>query len=116
MPQTITAENINNFLDKDGYLNDISLWDYNIAEILAGLKNIKLSKDHYIILDTIRDFYLEYKTYPILRVFIKKLKLDKKLDESKCDSIYLNKILGETPIPMAGFLAGLPKSKKCIKF
>jgi len=116
MTQTITSENINQYLDKNGYLTDINLWNENIAKILAGMNNIELSDDHYIILNTIRNFYLEFKTYPILRVFIKKLKLDKKLDENKCNSLYLNQLLGETPIPTAGKLAGLPKSKKCIKF
>jgi len=116
MTQTITSENINQYLDKDGYLINIDLWNEDIAKILANINNIVLSDDCMIILSTIREFYLEFKTYPILRVFLKKLKLDKKLDDSKCNSLFLNQLLGETPVPTAGKLAGLPRSKKCIKF
>tara|TARA_R110002124_G_scaffold152394_1_gene319259 strand:- start:15359 stop:15709 length:351 start_codon:yes stop_codon:yes gene_type:complete len=116
MTQSITSENINQYLDQNGYLNNIDLWNIDIAKILAKLNNINLTNDHIIIINAIRNFYIEYNTYPILRVFIKKLKQDNLLEENKYNSIYLNKLFPETPIPLAGKLAGLPKSKKCIKF
>ena len=57
MTQTVTAENIKNYLDKNGYLIDLELWNLDIAKLIAEFNNIKLSDDHIIFINSMRKFY-----------------------------------------------------------
>lgn len=98
--------------DKHGYLTELSEWNLEIAEHIAGLEQIQMSDNHWEVVHFVRDFYQEYQTSPAIRLLVKAMK--KQLGEEKGNSIYLYKLFPKGPAKQATRIAGLPKPAKCI--
>lgn len=98
--------------DKQGYLLDINDWSIELAVVIAELDGIVLSKDHWQVVNFVRQFYLEYKTSPAIRALTKALKLE--YGEEKANSRYLYRLFPEGPAKQATKIAGLPKPARCI--
>lgn len=97
--------------DAEGYLLKLTDWNQQIANAIASKENITLTKEHWLIINILRDFYQEYHTSPTIRVLLKLLntKIDKKID-----SIYLHQLFPNGPAKQANKIAGLPKPIRCI--
>ncbi|NTS75243.1 TusE/DsrC/DsvC family sulfur relay protein [Catenovulum sp. SM1970] len=114
----MTAENTLNFegktvpLDKHGYLTNYMDWQPDMAPLLAESENIVLSEAHWEVINFVRNFYLEFKTSPAIRVLVKAIA--KQLGEDKGNSPYLYKLFPKGPAKQATKIAGLPKPAKCI--
>ncbi|NRD74143.1 TusE/DsrC/DsvC family sulfur relay protein [Shewanella sp. VB17] len=104
----------NNKIDTDhqGYLKNITDWNENIAQIIATKENIELTPAHWEVINFVRDFYLEFKTSPAIRVLVKAIGL--KLGGDKGNSKYLYTLFPVGPAKQATKIAGLPKPAKCI--
>ena len=98
--------------DKQGYLLDYTLWTKELAPIIAEQENIILSKQHWEVINFVRNFYLEYNTSPAIRMLVKAMA--KSLGEDKGNSIYLYKLFPKGPAKQATKIAGLPKPARCI--
>ncbi|WP_394191109.1 TusE/DsrC/DsvC family sulfur relay protein [Pseudoalteromonas atlantica] len=98
--------------DKQGYLLDHQLWTPELAPILAEQESIDLTKQHWEVINFVRDFYLEYNTSPAIRMLVKAMA--KALGEDKGNSIYLYKLFPKGPAKQATKIAGLPKPARCI--
>ncbi|QAX81799.1 TusE/DsrC/DsvC family sulfur relay protein [Candidatus Pseudomonas adelgestsugas] len=98
-------------LDKDGYLIDPNDWSNDIVNVLANAENLKLTADHWEIINLVRDFYVEYQLSPAMRPLIKYIAL--KIGHRKGNSLYLNKLFNGTPAKLAAKLAGLPRPTNC---
>ena len=112
MNQSLSFQGIEIELDKHGYLADYTQWQHELAPILAEQEKIELTPAHWEVIHFVRDFYLEFKTSPAIRILVKAIA--KKLGEDKGNSKYLYKLFPKGPAKQATKIAGLPKPAKCI--
>ncbi|WP_226476200.1 TusE/DsrC/DsvC family sulfur relay protein [Pseudomonas sp. MWU16-30323] len=99
-------------LDKDGYLVDLNAWSSDVANALATTEDLKLSPEHWEILELLRGFYSEFQLSPATRPLIKYTAL--KLGPEKGNSLHLNRLFKGTPAKLAAKLAGLPRPTNCL--
>ncbi|MCL1072980.1 TusE/DsrC/DsvC family sulfur relay protein [Shewanella dokdonensis] len=98
--------------DTQGYLLDVNDWEPALAPIIADGEQIVLTDAHWEVVNFVRDFYLEYKTSPAIRVLVKAI--GQKLGPDKGNSKYLYTLFPIGPAKQATKIAGLPKPAKCI--
>ncbi|MGL5398101.1 MAG: TusE/DsrC/DsvC family sulfur relay protein [Shewanella sp.] len=98
--------------DHQGYLKNIADWHPDMAPMLAQEENIELTSAHWEVINFVRDFYLEYKTSPAIRVLVKAI--GQTLGTEKGNSKYLYTLFPVGPAKQATKIAGLPKPAKCI--
>ena len=98
--------------DKHEYLLNIEDWSEDLASHIASLEGITLTDNHWEVVRFVRQFYLEYKTSPAIRMLVKAMA--KELGPDKGNSIYLYKLFPKGPAKQATRIAGLPKPAKCI--
>ncbi|GGI75848.1 sulfurtransferase [Shewanella hanedai] len=98
--------------DHQGYLKNVTDWNTDIAEIIAQKEQIALSPAHWEVINFVRDFYLEFKTSPAIRVLVKAIGI--KLGADKGNSKYLYTLFPIGPAKQATKIAGLPKPAKCL--
>lgn len=98
--------------DKQGYLLDHTLWDEDLAEVIAEHDDFVLTDLHWEVIRFVRQFYLTYNTSPAIRALTKAMKAE--FGEEKASSRYLYKLFPEGPAKQATKYAGLPKPARCI--
>jgi len=98
--------------DKHEYLLNVAEWNEELAEHIASLEGIAMTENHWEVVRFVRNFYLEYKTSPAIRMLVKAMA--KELGADKGNSIYLYKLFPKGPAKQATRIAGLPKPAKCI--
>ncbi|QDF75289.1 MULTISPECIES: TusE/DsrC/DsvC family sulfur relay protein [Shewanella] len=98
--------------DPQGYLKNVSDWDESLAEIIAAEEGITLTPAHWEVVHFVRDFYMEFKTSPAIRVLVKAI--GQRLGPEKGNSKYLYTLFPIGPAKQATKIAGLPKPAKCI--
>lgn len=98
--------------DKQGYLLDFTLWQEDMAQVLADSDEIVLTENHWEIIRFVRSFYLTYQTSPAIRALTKAMKAE--FGEDKANSRYLYRLFPEGPAKQATKYAGLPKPARCI--
>lgn len=60
-------------LDDEGYLVDAQKWTKEVAEILAREEMPNgLSEDHWRVITFLRDYFLEYKSVPPIRMLARR--------------------------------------------
>jgi tRNA 2-thiouridine synthesizing protein E len=98
--------------DHQGYLNNVNDWQESMAVVIAATENIELTEQHWEVIHFVRDFYLEYKTSPAIRVLVKAI--GQRLGADKGNSKYLYTLFPMGPAKQATKIAGLPKPAKCL--
>ncbi|WP_194089307.1 TusE/DsrC/DsvC family sulfur relay protein [Vibrio hibernica] len=98
--------------DTEGYLLDQTQWCKELVPLLAESENIELTDAHWEVILFVRNFYLEFKTSPAVRMLVKAM--EKAHGPEKGSSKYLFKLFKKGPAKQATKLAGLPKPAKCL--
>jgi tRNA 2-thiouridine synthesizing protein E len=98
--------------DEEGYLEDLSIWNKDIAAAMAAEEDVELSDDHWDIIDFLREYYEEYQIAPAVRVLTKAV--GKRLGKEKGNSKYLYGLFPYGPGKQACKYAGLPKPTGCV--
>jgi len=98
--------------DEEGYIIDISVWNTELAVLIAEGENIEMSDDAWEVVNFLRNYYEEYQIAPAVRVLTKAIK--KKLGADKGNSKYLYELFPYGPAKQACKIAGLPKPTGCI--
>lgn len=98
--------------DHQGYLKVVSDWSPELALIIAKEEEIDLTDAHWEVINFVRNFYLEFKTSPAIRVLVKAI--GQSLGADKGNSKYLYTLFPVGPAKQATKIAGLPKPAKCI--
>ncbi len=98
-------------LDHDGYLENLSDWNPEVAELLANQDGICLTDDHWEIIHILRDFYQSFEMAPSQRPFVKHIA--NTLGKEKGNSMYLMRLFPESPAKVAARIAGLPRPTNC---
>lgn len=94
---------------KEPYLET---WTEATAYAIAERESIQLTADHWLVITTLRTFYLDHGLLPPMRVLIKLL--SEKMPPEKNNSVYLQGLFPKGLMRQAGKIAGLPKSARCI--
>jgi tRNA 2-thiouridine synthesizing protein E len=98
--------------DEEGYITDISLWNPDLALLIAEGENIEMSDDAWEVVNFLRNYYEEYQIAPAVRVLTKAIK--KSLGPEKGTSKYLYELFPYGPAKQACKIAGLPKPTGCV--
>ncbi|MCF6299931.1 MAG: TusE/DsrC/DsvC family sulfur relay protein [Proteobacteria bacterium] len=98
-------------LDKYGHLQNARDWNKQLARTLADRDGIKLTTQHWHIIQSVRHIYGLTGDTPPMRLLIKLL--NEKLDEH-IDSRFLYRLFPDNPVRLASKYAGLPKPKHCM--
>lgn len=98
--------------DPQGYLKNFQQWQPELAEIIATREDIELTDAHWEVIHFVRNFYLEFKTSPAIRVLVKAI--GQAMGPDKGNSKYLYTLFPLGPAKQATKIAGLPKPAKCI--
>ncbi|NOZ77000.1 MAG: TusE/DsrC/DsvC family sulfur relay protein [Euryarchaeota archaeon] len=99
-------------LDEEGYLQDPSLWDEEVAKAFAAKDGIELTDEHWEIINFLREYYQEYQIAPMIRILVKEVK--KAMGPEKGNLKYVYKLFPEGPAKQACKYAGLPKPTGCV--
>ncbi|MCC4832834.1 TusE/DsrC/DsvC family sulfur relay protein [Shewanella sp. 1_MG-2023] len=99
-------------VDAKGYLKNYTDWSPEMAPTLAATEEIELTEQHWEVINFVRNFYLEFKTSPAIRVLVKAI--GQSLGADKGNSKYLYTLFPVGPAKQATKIAGLPKPAKCI--
>ncbi len=93
-------------VDEDGFLQDPSLWNEEVAKDFMATEGIgDLSQDHWKVIRYIRDYYLQFGIAPMVRKVCKQTGFSLK-------EIY--NLFPSGPAKGACKLAGLPKPTGCV--
>lgn len=98
--------------DPAGFLLDASDWTRDFAEQAAQREGLRLSPDHWQVIDFLRDYFQRYGLSPPMRVLVKAIA--PLLGEAKATSRRLYQLFPDGPAKQACKLAGLPKPDSCI--
>ena len=58
-------------LDEDGFLEDATLWDEEVAEKLAETEEVELTPEHWEVINYLRNYYAEFGVAPMVRKMLK---------------------------------------------
>lgn len=93
-------------LDEEGFLQDQSRWNEDVARALAITEAVEeLTEEHWTMINYIRDYYEEYEVAPMVRKLVKDTGFDR-------DKIYV--LFPAGPRRGACKIAGLPKPSGCM--
>ena len=98
--------------DQEGYITDISVWNPELAGIIAETENIEMNGDHWVVVNFLRNYYEDYQVEPAVRVLTRAIK--RTLGPEKGTSKYLYDLFPNGPLRQACKIAGLPKPTSCI--
>ncbi|MEO5336742.1 MAG: TusE/DsrC/DsvC family sulfur relay protein [Magnetospirillum sp. WYHS-4] len=98
--------------DEEGYILDIGKWSKELGEIIAKEEDVKLTDEHWEVINFLREYYDEYQIAPAIRVLVKAIK--KKFGPEKGSNKYLYELFPYGPAKQACKIAGLPKPTGCI--
>ena len=92
-------------VDADGFIQQPDLWDDAVArDIAKGIGIPNLTDDHWVIVNTIRTYYLKFEIAPMIRRLCK-------VTEKDIDTIY--DLFPDGPADGACKIAGLPTPTGC---
>ena len=93
-------------IDEDGFIQDPSLWNADVAADLAKTEGVdELTDEHWIVINFLREYYLEYEIAPMIRKVCRGTKM-------KLKKIY--ELFPSGPAKGACKVAGLPKPTGCV--
>lgn len=99
-------------LDEDGYLLDFTIWDEQMAVLLAKAEGVELTPSHWELIRLIRQFFSEFDLAPAMRPLCKYIAQHLGADKGK--SLYLLQLFPGSPAKRLAKIAGLPKPENCL--
>ena len=99
-------------VDEDGFLQNIADWSRDVATGMAAKDGVDLERAHWEVINFLREYYLDYKIAPAMRVLSKAI--GKRLGSSKGNTRYLYQLFPFGPAKQACRYAGLPKPTGCV--
>ena len=98
--------------DEEGYITNLSEWTKDLAQVIADAEGIKMTDEHWAVVNFLREYYDEYQIAPAVRVLIKAIK--KSMGESVGNNKYMYELFPYGPAKQACKIAGLPKPTGCV--
>ncbi len=100
--QTIAGKQVN--VSDDGYLEDMTQWNKEIANEIAKELNIELTDDHFKVIDYLREQTEKGETLTIRKVG----------KSGIVDIKGLYKLFPKGPLKFSSKIAGIPKPTSCV--
>ncbi len=95
-----------------GNLVDLHRWNKHLAYFMADKEGIKLSDDHWEVLDFLRQFYFEYGITPMVRILMKHMAEEVGVERASKEHLY--QLFPKGPSRQGSRIAGLPEPQGCI--
>jgi len=95
-----------------GNLIHLDDWSEALADVLAQREGIKLTDEHWKIINFIRKFYFQYGITPMVKVLIRHMTEELGKDAANRDNMY--KLFPGGPAKQGSRIAGLPSPQGCI--
>ena len=92
-------------VDNEGFLQQPDQWDREVAQALAAELDMTLTERHWLVIDYMRNTYLETGQAPTIRSLGK---------QSGVPVKELYRLFPKGPAKLAAKLAGIPKPHGCI--
>jgi len=92
--------------DEYGYLQNPDDWSKEVGEYLAEMTALKLTPEHWEIINIIREYYNQYQYPPYLKVIAKEM--EKRWGAEKGSKRYFFKLFPDGPYNQAYKIAGVP--------
>jgi tRNA 2-thiouridine synthesizing protein E len=92
-------------VDNEGFLQQPDQWDREVAQAIAAEFDMTLTERHWLVIDYMRDTYLESGQAPTIRSLGK---------QSGVPIKELYQLFPKGPAKLAAKLAGIPKPHGCI--
>lgn len=103
---TFTHGEVSIEVDEDGFIQEPTLWNDQVAAALATTEGVEsLTDDHWKVVKYLRDYYLQFGVAPMIRKLCKQTGYDLK-------TIYT--LFPSGPAKGACKVAGLPKPTGCV--
>ncbi len=99
-------------VDDDGYVINLGDWSEGLAQFLADQDDIKLTDEHWEIINFLRDYYQKYQIAPMIKILVKEI--GKAMGKEKGNTKYLYQLYPGGPAKQACRYAGLPKPTGCV--
>jgi len=97
-----------------GNLVDLHKWNSHLANHMAQREGIVLSKDHWEVIEYLREFYFTYGISPMVKIIMKHIAED--IGQEKSTREYLYSLFPKGPARQGSRIAGLPEPQGCIDF
>ena len=97
--------------DVQGFLKKRLSWSTELGQHIAALDNVRLTDEHWEVINYFREYYEDYNIPPPMRMVIRNFK--KVFGEEKANSRYLLSLFPDGVSKAASKFAGLPKPKNC---
>ena len=97
-----------------GNLIDLHRWNSHLADHMAKQEGIELSKDHWEVIEFLREFYFTYGISPMVKIIMKHIEED--IGKDKANKEYLYSLFPKGPARQGSRIAGLPEPQGCIDF
>ena len=108
----IEIDGIEYEVDEGGFLQYVSDWSREVAIGMAQQDGLDLEEEHWEVILFLREYYLEYRIAPAMRVL--KRVVAKRLGADKANTQYLYDLFPFGPAKQACRYAGLPKPTGCV--
>lgn len=99
-------------LDQDGHLVDYSIWNEDVAQVLANSLELELTAWHFDVLNAVRQFYHQFGHSPATRPLIKFLM--KTVSSDINNAVLQEKFNTGLVARHLSRLAGIPKPPNCL--
>ena len=99
-------------VDDDGYVINLDDWSKGLAQFLADQDDIKLTDEHWEIINFLREYYQKYQIAPMIKILVKEI--GKAMGKEKGNTKYLYQLYPGGPAKQACRYAGLPKPTGCV--
>jgi len=99
-------------IDEKGYLLDWQSWSPAVASAMAKADGVKLTDDHWRVLELFRQYFEQYEIEPPMRALVRLAR--ECLGEARGNSRYLYQLFPDGPGTQGCRYAGLPRPVSCV--
>ena len=93
-------------VDEDGFIQDPDIWSEALATAIAVTEDVEdLTDEHWVVVNYLREYYLQFGIAPMVRKLCKKTGFSLK---------YIYELFPSGPAKGACKIAGLPKPTGCV--
>ncbi len=98
--------------DEEGFLINMEDWSTEVAMSIAAREGLKLSEDHWLVINIAREFYEKTGVSPVMRPLVKLVR--DKAGERLGSSLGLAVLFPDKPNRLVAKIGGLPKPSDCL--
>ena len=98
--------------DKEGYLQNRTDWNPEVAAEIAQRHSLTLTDEHWRIIYLVRAYHAAHDLSPAMRPLVKHVR--EELGDDQGTSLYLLKLFPGSPAKLAAKIAGIPCPTPCL--